>query len=127
MDCVAVCANTGKNGLTVFVGEHLWFRNAYGSAADGLFPGEAGVIDPESYSTNGISVAVDVIGDRVTAAQRSREYETYLSLLNDIRGAISLTCFRAGVSYERHAKGGAIEVSGLTRIANIELDVVDSL
>src|SRR5271156_5416628 len=85
------------------------------------------VVDPERDGADAVAVAMDVVGDRVAAAQRGGEDEADLALLDDVRGAIALAGLRAGVGDERHAEGGAIKIRSLARIADVKLDVIGSL
>ena len=69
-------------------------------------------------------MAVDVLGDGIVGAQRRGEHKADFALLHHVGGAVALAGFGAGVGDQRHAEGGAIEVGGLARVADVELDVI---
>ena len=66
----------------------------------------------------------DVAGDVGVGAKRGGEDEADLALLQHVGGAVALAGFGAGVGDECHAEGCAVEVGGLARVADVELDVV---
>jgi hypothetical protein len=118
-------AGGGDSAVVVFVvGGGL---DAAGAAACGFEPGLAGVVDPEGDGVDAVTVLVDVAGDVGVGAECGGEDEADLSLLEDVAGAVALTCLGAGLGDQGHAEGGAVEVGGLAGVADVELDVVGAL
>src|SRR5262245_16250554 len=74
-----------------------------------------------------VAVAMYMFGDFTIRAQRGGEYETDFALLQNIRGAIAYACFRTCVSNQLHAKGNAIVISSLSRVADVEFHVICSV
>ena len=127
VDGVAVGGDAGGGDAAVGVGEVGGLLDAAGAAAGGFEPGLAGVVDPEGDGVDTVAVLVDVAGDLGVGAEGGGEDEADLALLEDVAGAVALAGLGAGVGDERHAEGGAVEVGGLTGVADVELDVVGAL
>ena len=127
VDGVAVGGDAGGGDAAVGVGEVGRGLNAAGAAAGGFEPGLAGVVDPEGDGMDTVAVLVDVAGDLGVGAEGGGKNEADFALLEDVAGTIPLAGLGAGVGDERHAKGSAVEVSGLTGVADVELDVVGAL
>jgi hypothetical protein len=70
---------------------------------------------------------VNVTGDGAVGPESCREDEAYFALLKDVGGAVALSGLRAGVSDQRHAESGAVEIGRLARVADVELDVICAL
>ncbi len=57
-------------------------------------------------------------------AQRRRQHQPHLALLQNIGGAVALPGLRAGIGNQLVAKGEPVVVRGLPRIADIKLDII---
>ena len=124
VDGVAVGGDAGGGDAAVVVGELGGLLDAACSAAGGLEPGLAGVVDPEGDGADAVAVLVDVAGDVGVGAEGCGEDEADFALLEDVAGAVALAGLGTGVGDQRHAECGAVEVGCLTGIAYEKLDVV---
>src|SRR6266851_1395745 len=124
VDGVAVGGDAGGGDGAVVVGEGGGLLDTAGSAAGGLDPCLAGVVDPEGYGADAVAVGVDVAGDVGVGAKGCGKDEADLALLEDVGGAVTLAGLGAGVGDEGHPEGGAVEIGSLAGVADVELDVV---
>jgi hypothetical protein len=65
-----------------------------------------------------------VARDRVVLADRARDDQADLALLEDVRGAVAHARLRPGVGGAREAERVLVEVGRLLGVADPELDVV---
>src|SRR5216683_1461713 len=90
VDGVAVGGDAGGGDGAVVVGEGGGLLDTAGSAAGGLDPCLAGVVDPEGYGADAVAVGVDVAGDVGVGAKGCGKDEADLALLEDVGGAVTL-------------------------------------
>jgi hypothetical protein len=113
--------------LTVLIDERFGFVRRLGTALDGQPKCFSRVVHPESDVLDAVAVLVDVGGDLAVWPQRSRQNEADLSLLQDVARAIARSRFGTSIGEDFIAEHSPVEVCGLLRVTDIELDEVRSV
>src|SRR5205085_9639369 len=71
-----------------------------------------------------VAVPADMTRDLVILAERAREDETDVALLEHVRGPVADARLRARVGRRREAEPALVEVRRLLRVPDPELDVI---
>ena len=124
VDRIAVGRDRRQLDRSVLVFQVVGLVDAPRSALRGLFPGLPGVVHPERHIAHAVSVAMHVVGNFAVRAQRRREHEADLALLQHIRSPVAQSGLRTGVGHQLHAEGEPVKIRGLARIADVELDII---
>lgn len=124
---VAVQCNVGDDNFAVGVSAAVDFSNCFCAALHRCGQSLASVVDAEGNCFYAIAVAAEFLGCAELRPKRGGENEADFALLEDITYEIARTGFWTLVGDKGKAKGGAIKMSGLLRVADIELKVVDAL
>jgi len=127
MDSVAVCCDAGDDDATMLVGYLRRLLNTPSATAGRLSPGLTGIVHPKGDDMNSVTVSVNMTRDVAIRPQSSRKDKADLSLLQYVRGTITLTGLGACVRHKSHTEGGPIKVGRLASIADVELNVVGTL
>ena len=127
VDGVAVGGDGGDAHFAVLVAEGLGLADAARAAAGGLAPGGFGVVHPQRDVADAVAVQADVLGDRVVGLQRRGEHEADLVLHQDVGGAVARAGLGSAIGGQAEAERGAVEVRGLARVADVELDVIGAV
>src|SRR5688500_10663101 len=125
MHGLAVGGDRGPYDLAVFVLEHLGLthgrRAPIHSDPEGLFD----VRDGECHVVDTVAMLLHVLGDGAVGSQRSREHEPDIALLDAPRHVVPGAGLESSVSDWGETER-AIELRGLLRVADEEMNVIDA-
>jgi hypothetical protein len=124
---IAVSSDAGCDDPPVLVAMFGRFVDTACASGSGFSPCLTGVVNPKRNNTNAVAVLRDMTGNFCVWAKSGRQHKAYLALLEDIGRAIALAGLGTCISDELHTESGAVEISRLTRITDIELDVISTL
>jgi hypothetical protein len=121
---VAVGGDGRELDPAVLVLDPVRLGDAAGAALERLAVGVRRVGDLEGSVLDSVPVGVGVPGDFVVGAERAREDEADVALLEQVRGPVAEACFGACVSDGAEAESVLVEVGGLLRVSHPQLEVV---
>ena len=98
--------------------------DAAGAPLERLAVGVGGVCDLEGDVLDAVPVGVGVACDLVVGPKRAREDEADVPLLEEVRSAVAKAGLGPRVGGRPEAEGALVEVGGLLRVPNPQLDVV---
>ena len=124
MDGVAVGRDRGQLDDAVLVFDPRRLADCPGASLNRLSVGLRRVRDHERDVLHPVAVAGVVPGDLVILAERGREDKPDLALLEDIGGAVADAGLRPCVGRPGEPEGVLVEVRGLLRVADPQLDVI---
>jgi hypothetical protein len=127
VDGVTVGGDRGDANSAVRVLQVKGLADAARAAFGGFFPGLAGVVDPQGYVADAITVGADMFRDVPVGTKRGGQHETDFALLQDVGGAIADAGFRTRIGDKLVAKSQPVEISRLAGIAHPEFNVVGAV
>ncbi len=124
---VAVGVDGGAADFSVLVGEVVRLLGGCGAALDGLGEGQIGVFDLQADIAHTVAVAADMLAGSALGVQGRGQKDVGLALAQKIRSGLAVSGLQSTVGHLRKAEGVAIIKRRLAGVADIELDVMDSL
>src|SRR6185369_715556 len=127
MDQIAEGRHRRLDHTTVFIIEERRFHDRLGAVGDSEIKSLCGIAARQGDVSHSVPMQGDVIRHYTRGGRRFRYHQTYAVLLADKRHAVAHAGFETGESHRLKAEGGAVKVNSLLRIADIELDVINSI
>ena len=121
---VAVGGDGGELDAAMLVLDPVRLGDAAGAALKRLAVGVRRVGDLEGRVLDPVAVGVGVPGDLVVGAERAREDEADVPLLEDVGSAVAEAGLGPRVGDRAEAEGALVEVRGLLRVPHPQLDVI---
>ena len=101
--------------------------DCFGASRDGFAERPPGVGDAQGDVLHPVAVKEGVATDRRAAADRTRDHETNLVLLEHVTGAVAHARLRPRVRRPAKTERVLVVVGGLLRVSHPELDVVPAV
>src|SRR5262249_48828534 len=127
MNRVAVDLDGGDHRLAAVIAQCARLVHRQRAALHSLGARIARVLYPERDIADAVAVLLNVVGDVASGAQRRREKNANLVLLQQVRRSIARSCFGSAITDELKAERALIVVGRLLRVTHIELDVVGAV
>jgi hypothetical protein len=127
VDVLAVRADGGQLDTPKVVLEPVRLDDADRAALDGVPVGVLGARHGQRHILDAVSVRAREARDLAVRPQPARDDEPDVVLFEHVRGAIADTGLRAGVRNPVEPERALVEVCGLLRVADPELDVIPAL
>ena len=113
--------------MPVLVFECGGFLHATSAAPRSFNVRRLGVIYPESYFPDAVSVEFDVLGDQPFGLERCREHKPDFVLLENVRGSVARAGLGPAIGNPFHTECGAVIVGCLFGVTNIEFDIIGAI